>query len=64
MVQKNLFMLDGDSLVIIDDNYLNKYNVAIEKFNKALGIMEKEQEAYIQNMRNSSNKLKDYIEKN
>ena len=61
---KNLFMLDGDSLVILDDNYLNKYNVAIEKFNKALGIMEKEQEAYIQNMRNSSNKLKDYIEKN
>ena len=61
---KDLFMIDGDSLVILDDNYLNKYNVAIEKFNKALLIMDKEQEAYIQNMRNSSNKLKDYIEKN
>jgi hypothetical protein len=61
---KDLFMIDGDSLVILDDNYVNKYNVAIEKFNKALVIMEKEQEAYVQNMRNSSNKLKNYIEKN
>lgn len=61
---KDLFTFDGDSLVIIDDNYLNKYNVAIEKFNKALEILESEQEAYLQNMRNSSNKIKDYIEKN
>ena len=61
---KDLFMIDGDSLVILDDNYVNKYNVAIEKFNKALVIMEKEQEAYVQNMRKSSNKLKNYIEKN
>ena len=61
---KDLFMTDGDTLVILDDNYLNKFNVATEKFNEALAIMEKEQEAYIQNMRNSSNKLKDHIEKN
>ena len=61
---KDLFIIEGDSLVIADDSYLNKFNEAIEKSNNALAMAEKNREAYIKGMRNSSKKMKDYVEKN
>jgi hypothetical protein len=64
MVLKDLSRFDGDSFVILDKNYLNKYKVAVEKYKEAKAITEKEGEAFFEYWRNSSKKLKDFVEKN